>query len=107
MTGMHVLVVPAAGPGEGLSSTIWLSLDCKQGLSISYQGIHRTGLDTCMSLGQLEAHTKGTRQSITTAGEATRSDGVSLCTGDDRDTYSAGCTSHPSYSRDPVCAGLH
>lgn len=37
-----------------------------------------------MSLGQLEAHTKGTRQSITTAGEATRSDGVSLCTGDDR-----------------------
>lgn len=32
VTGMHVLVVPAAGPGEGLSSTIWLSLDCKQGL---------------------------------------------------------------------------
>lgn len=37
-----------------------------------------------MSLRQLEAHTKGTRQSIKTAAGATRSDGVYLYTGDDR-----------------------
>lgn len=90
MTGTSMPVVPAAGPSEGMYSIIWLpadtelNLDSMQGFSISYQSIHKIGPGTCMSLRQLEAHTKGTRQSIKTAGEATRSDGVCLCTGDDR-----------------------